>query len=176
MLTQFYFFSFTLVFLIGTFSKIVQAEKTQRHHKAHVHGEAQIHVAFDGLKGRVEFKSPAEAILGFEHSAESDRDKKKLEDTRLSFEKKMSSWIQLDPSKNCNWTPKKIHQEVDAKGHSDFEASFDVECSSSPEGTRAQVDFSEFKRIKKIELTLLTDSVQKTVKKRSNKFEFDFKH
>ena len=71
-----------IFFIVLFFGSIVFAngKKEHRQHEAHVHGGATLSIAFDQLKGRVEFKAASEGVLGFEHQAKSEKDKKKLND------------------------------------------------------------------------------------------------
>ena len=59
-----------------------------KHHGAHVHGSANLNIAFDDLKGKLNFKSASMGIVGFEHRAVSKKDIKKLD---LSFHSKRHS-------------------------------------------------------------------------------------
>lgn len=165
-------------FILGVTGAIAGNKKGHHHHKAHVHGTATLDLAFDQLKGRIEFKSPAEGVLGFEHMPKSDQDKKKLNDTITTFEKKIAAMIKFEEALNCIFTKEKIemaeeetemtekkdhHDEKHEGEHSDFIALFNVDCKKSPQGSKIKFDFSQFKGLRNIDVTILLDDLQKSV-------------
>ena len=77
------------------------AEK--RHFEAHVHGVAEINIAVEGSKADVEFRAPAENIMGFEHEAKSESDKKKRDASLRMLQTKMSQMVLFDPKLSCNF-------------------------------------------------------------------------
>ena len=90
--------------IIGlTISSPVLAKKQQHHlgHKAHVHGSATLNVAFDGLIGKIEFKSPTEAILGFEHEAKTASELEIKKSAIEDFEKNISKYVQYEAQLGC---------------------------------------------------------------------------
>ena len=145
----------------------VKKKHEHREHSAHEHGAGQLAIAFDLNKGKIEFRTAAESILGFEYKAKTKKDIKTLEDTVSYFEKNMNQLIQLESSLNCQFSKEKIGQmpegdEKDVINHSDWIASFDVTCAKSPVGTKLTIDFSHFKKIHDLDITILVDSIQKS--------------
>lgn len=152
-------------------------KKEHRHHEAHVHGGATLSIAFDQLKGKVEFKAASEGVLGFEHEAKSEKDKKKLSDAIAKFEASIGSMIRFDESTGCVFTKEKIEmvaekEDHDAKEkdhdehkgeHSDFVAQFGVDCKKEVKGTKVTFDFTSFKGLKDLDVTLLVGDLQKSV-------------
>ena len=159
-----------------------------REHGAHQHGVGTVGVAFEALKGKVEFKIPAESIVGFEHEAKKDADKKKQADALAKFESKIGEMLVFDSSLKCVFAKEKVevvreedhddHKETEAKSgdkskkhnhkhhnhaaHSDFVALYNLSCEKSPAGTDLTVKIhSQFKKIKKLELQLIIDNLQK---------------
>jgi hypothetical protein len=148
-----------------------------REHGAHQHGVGTVGVAFEALKGKIEFKIPAESIIGFEHEAKKEADKKKQADALAKFESKISEMLVFDASLKCvlakekievvreeehKEEPKKSHKHHKHAAHSDFVAHYNVTCEKSPAGTDLAVKMhSQFKKIKKIELQLIVDNLQK---------------
>ena len=174
------------------------AEKKEAHHHhehrehgAHQHGVGTVGVAFEALKGKVEFKIPAESIVGFEHEAKKDSDKKKQAEALAKFESKISEMLVFDTSLKCVYIKEKIevlreenhddhkdgeknekqlsgkakknkHQHHNHAAHSDFVALYNVNCEKSPAGTDLTVKIhSQFKKVKKLELQLIVDNLQK---------------
>ena len=75
------------------------AEK--RHHDAHVHGVAEINIAVEGAKATVEFRAPAESLMGFEHEAKSESDKKKRDAALEQLRTKKDQMVVFDPKLDC---------------------------------------------------------------------------
>jgi hypothetical protein len=145
--------------------------KEHRHHEAHVHGHATLNIAFDQVKGKVEFKAASQSILGFEHQAKSEKDKKIMSEAISIFETAIGSMVKFDESLGCVFMKEKIEMMAENQGyekykkgeHSDFVASYNVECKKELKGTKVTFDFTQFKGIKDLDVTLLVDDLQKTV-------------
>ena len=78
------------------------AEK--RRFEAHVHGVAEINIAVEGSKADVEFRAPADSVMGFEHEAKSDSDKKKRDAALRTVQTKMSQMVLFDPKPGCQFS------------------------------------------------------------------------
>ena len=148
----------------------------KREHAVHQHGAAHLSIAFEAAVGKIEFKSPAESIFGFEHLAKTDNDKKIVNDKLASFEKKIESLIVFDQSSGCKITKEKISivPEKHNSNHSDVEAIFNVVCAKSPIGKEVVFNIQgEFQRIKNIQVQVIADNVQKSlvIKKSGTKLQ-----
>ena len=68
-----------LISALGIFALIVDngTAAEQRHAEAHVHGVAEINIVVEGKRVVVEFHTPAEGLMGFEHEAKTEAEKKK---------------------------------------------------------------------------------------------------
>jgi hypothetical protein len=162
-------------------------KKEHRHHEAHVHGGATLSIAFDQLKGQVEFRAASEGVLGFEYEAKSEKEIKKLNETIANFEATIDSMIKFDEVVGCIFKKEKIEMVAEKKdqdekdhkkqegGHSDFVASFSVECKSGVKGTKVIFDFSQFKGLKDVEVTVLVGDLQKSAEVRKKQFMMDLK-
>ncbi len=160
-----YVLSTILLLSMNVFAK----EKKHKHHDhgAHVHGAGNLAIAFDDVKGKIEFKGAAEGILGFEHKPKNKKEEKIVSEAIARFENEMSKMVQMDSSLNCKFTKDMIGQvpEEGNEGsgeHSEWVANFTVICSKSPMGTKLIVDFSNFKSLRDLDITILADSVQKS--------------
>lgn len=151
--------------------------KAHREHDAHVHGGATLNIAFDQLNGKIEFKGAAESVLGFEHGAKSDKDKKKLSEAVTKFETGIASMVVFDAALNCVMTKELIEVQAETKDekttgksvqkekqgeHSNFVANFNVVCAKSIVGSKVTFNFTSFQRIKDLDVTVLADAIQKT--------------
>jgi hypothetical protein len=136
---------------------------SKRHHHAHVHGEAKLNIALESAnKGSVEFVSPAEGVFGFEHTAKSEREKKKVQES-LALLSKPETFIIFDSKGECTWGTPHVEQESGDGGHSDVKAHYSFDCKNSLEGSELKIDFSKFSRIKKLEIVVLKDEAQSRV-------------
>ncbi|HPI41054.1 MAG TPA: DUF2796 domain-containing protein [Pseudobdellovibrionaceae bacterium] len=161
-------------------SLVVFADKKNehRHHEAHVHGGAVLNIAFDQLQGKVEFKGASEGVLGFEHEAKTEKDKKKLSQVISQFESGMGSMVKFDASLGCVFSKEKIervgeenHEDHENQNddkhhhgeHSDFVALFNVLCKKEIKGTKLTIDFTQFKGVKDLDVTILVGDLQKSI-------------
>ncbi|MGZ3743571.1 MAG: ZrgA family zinc uptake protein [Pseudobdellovibrionaceae bacterium] len=169
---------FYLIFLSLLFSFVTQAkEKTEhREHGAHVHGSAELSIAFDGNAGKVEFKSPSDSILGFEHPAKSAADKKIKDEAFKKFEENISEMIRFDKNLNCQIKKDKIEVLAESDTHSDLSAAFTIKCEKSPLNTKITFNFQKFfPRLQDIDTQIIVDSVQKSIEIKSNGTSLELK-
>lgn len=176
-----------LILVVSLFSVTVFADAkakksnhAHRHHEAHVHGSGTLSIAFDENKGKVEFKGAAEGVLGFEHKPKNKKDQKTVDEAILKFENEIAKMVQLDSSLNCQFTKEQIGQipeegEESSGEHSNWAANFNVTCLKSPVGTSLKIDFSNFKLIKDVDITVLTGSVQKSAEFKKKPIVIDLK-
>ncbi|MCB0369358.1 MAG: DUF2796 domain-containing protein [Bdellovibrionales bacterium] len=157
------FYIFIMSVLLGsllTFS----AEHEHRQHEAHVHGGAKLSIAFDNTKGEIEFRAAAEGVLGFEHQAKSKEDKIKLAKTISVFEKEITQMVKFEKQLACEIRKKEINMKME-KGshHSDFIATYNVECNKNPQGTKLDFDFTQFNKLNDIDVVILIGDLQKSI-------------
>lgn len=162
---KFFILTTTLLLTMTTMAK----EKKHAHHeqKAHVHGAGKLAIAFDDTKGRIEFKGAAEGILGFEYRPKNKKDEKVVTDAVAHFENDIGKMVQFVASLQCQFSKENIGQvpeegEASSAEHSDWAANFNVTCAKSPLGTNIIVDFSSFKLLKDLNITVLSGSIQKS--------------
>ena len=158
--------SILISILFFTFTSFAADKKkhVHREHGAHAHGTGNLAVAFDDTKGKIEFKGAAAGILGFEHKSKNKKDEKAVADAVAHFENDISKMVQMDASLGCQFTKELIGQvpEEGSGEHSDWAANFTVVCTKSPLGTKIVIDFSSFKFLKDLDITVLAGSLQKS--------------
>ncbi|KYG64552.1 hypothetical protein AZI85_03845 [Bdellovibrio bacteriovorus] len=133
-----------------------------REHGSHVYGAGKVSLAFDGKSGKIQMEVPAEAILGFEHQAKSKQDKQKKDKALTKLEEKISEMIVLDPSLKCE-IKKDIFEVNQEDSHADIEAEFNVTCAAPVAGSTISFNFTKhFSRLKKVQVDVLADGVQKS--------------
>jgi len=136
--------------------------------EAHVHGQAELSIGFDGAQGKVELTAPSESLFGFEHVAKSAAEKKTVEDVFNKFEMKMSEIVRFDPSLSCQFSKEKMEIISSGKHHSNAVIAMSVRCNKSPVGTEIQFNAKAyFPKLKTINTQVIADSVQKSVKIKS---------
>jgi len=176
--------SIVLSFLVTPLS--VFASKKKHHHEAHAHGVGILNVVFERNQGRIEFKAASEAVLGFEHEAKTENDKKKLKDTIVNFETNMSSMIKFNESLGCVFLKDKIEMISDKEEnknkskvrraeHSDFIVHFNVNCKKEVKGSTVTVDFSSWKNLNDLDVTFLIDDIQKSIEIKKKPITLDLK-
>jgi hypothetical protein len=169
------------------FSFDVGAAAEKRRHEAHVHGVAEINIAVEGTKATVEFRAPAESVMGFEHEAKSESDKKKRDAALEQLRAKGSQMVVFDPKLGCKSSDMKT-AIVEAKGdsakaqagkdahedqkksgeHREVHGTFSVACDKPLAGSRVKFGVSKvFRDIQEIKVQLVGDSGQfgATIKK-----------
>lgn len=165
-----------MAILISVISFSALAKPEHRHHEAHVHGSATLEIAFDNLVGKAEFKSPADSIVGFEYEAKSEKDKKRISEAMSKFENEMSKMIQLESSLGCQFTKDSVSLEREpGENHADFVATFHINCKKPIKGSKVKIDFTNFSRIKDLDVTFLVDSLQKSLEVKGKPLSIELK-
>lgn len=155
------FFALPILFLSCS---LCAAEKNQhREHGAHVHGSADLSIAFDGPQGKIELKSPSEGFFGFEHVAKSAADKKAVDQAFKKLETQISDMVRFEKNLNCQFSKDKFDVNFEGKNHSDTTAAFFVTCDKSPAGSTITFQIQKhFPRLKDVDAQIIVDSVQKS--------------
>ncbi len=140
-------------------------KKQHRHHQAHTHGAGKMTIAFDGLNGRIEFEVAAESILGFEYAAQTDRDKKIVDDAVKTFKQDFSQMVQFDAALGCVIVADKVEQKMEGKtsSHSDFVAAYNIQCKKALLNTKVKFNFSAYEHLNDVDVTILVDKLQKNI-------------
>ncbi|WII71202.1 DUF2796 domain-containing protein [Bdellovibrio sp. 22V] len=134
-----------------------------REHGAHVHGEGHMSIGIDGKKGKIELHAPANSIMGFEHQATSKKDKQKKDAALLKLEEKISEMVSFDPSLKCE-IKKEIFEVNQETKHADIEAEFNISCEQAPAGSTMTFNIQKvFPHLKKVQVDVIADGVQKSV-------------
>ena len=120
------------------------AAETERQHGAHEHGVSQLKIALDGKLLQFELEAPGSDIVGFEHEAENETQKKSIQ-SALSMLGDPMSIFDFPVAAGCSVTSSDAkfeteHEEEhegekhddhdDEKGHAEFHVSYSLTCTS----------------------------------------------
>jgi hypothetical protein len=181
---------------LALFSSNKGGAAEKRRHEAHAHGVAEINIAVDGNKADVEFRAPAENVMGFEHEAKSESDKKKRDAALLTVQTKMPEMVVFDPKLGCKLSAVKTavveeteegsksqpgksrHDPKDGKKtgeHREVQAKFSVACAKPLAGGRVSFGVQKaFRSIDQIKVQVVGDAKQSgaTIKKDQGEVRF----
>jgi hypothetical protein len=168
---------------LSAFAKEKEKTAVHRQHGAHQHGAGTLGVAFEGAKGRLEFKIPSDSIVGFEYTPKTDKDKKTKTDQLAKLEKNIADMVVFDAGLKCVITKDKVEvvkDEAESKEahaeHSDTFATFDVLCAKSPEGSKIVFNFQKyFPKIQDLDVQIIAGNIQKSVEAKKNNTSIELK-
>lgn len=114
------------VFAVGLTS--LHAEE-KRELDSHEHGHVTLQIAIDKDRMSIALEAPGESIVGFEHAAETDEQKAKVEASRKQLSD-AAALFGLPSEAGCAATSVdvELHQEGD---HNAFEVSYAFTCSNT---------------------------------------------
>lgn len=154
----------------------------------HIHGIAAINLAVEGKAIVVEFRSPTEGVMGFEHEAKSAADIKKRDAALKLINDKFDQLVVLDSKLGCQLRGGKVqvarsdghgskasapkghgHNDDKKSGeHREVHASFSYDCERAPAGSRVSFGVTKmFPEIHELKVQVLSDAKQSgaTIKK-----------
>jgi hypothetical protein len=190
--------AFSCVFALSLtmFPRSIGAAAENRHHGVHAHGVAEINIAIDGGKAEVEFRAPAENVMGFEHEAKSESDKKKRDAALRTVQTKMPQMVVFDPKLSCKLSEVKTevveekeegsksqpgktgdqHKDQKRSGeHWEVRATFGVACAKALAGSRVTFGVNKtFPALHETKVQVLGDFKQSgaTIKKDKGEVRF----
>ncbi|MEP1208388.1 MAG: DUF2796 domain-containing protein [Rhizobiaceae bacterium] len=127
--------------------------------EAHEHGKSQLNIAIDGTKVELELESPGNDIVGFEHAAESDAQKKLVSDALAILEKPMALFTP-PAAAGCSLTEAEAEHELEGE-HAGFHTHWSMECSNIKSLTSFSVTFfDKFSAAEEIEVQAISEGGQ----------------
>jgi hypothetical protein len=148
--------------------------KKRHHHGAHVHGTATVNIAIEERTASVEFTSPAESVIGFEHRAKSAADQKKQAVALDLLRNKIASMVMFDPALGCSFSPmtvEVVHQEEE---HAEVHSTFAVSCNTPLAGSKLRFGFTKtFPAIQTVNVQIVaaTQQVGASIKRDKGELE-----
>jgi hypothetical protein len=137
------------------------AGKKRPQHGTHVHGTAKLDIAIEGSTATVEFESPAESIVGFEHQAKTTADQQKQAKALDRFSNGIGSMVIFEPPLGCRWSPTNLDVVRHDQEHAEVHGVFAVTCDSPLAGSRVRFAFTkEFPALRTIHVQLVAATQQ----------------
>ncbi len=179
----------TLALLLFALPAAAHSEKTL---KAHVHGSAQLTIAQESDKSlQVDLDSPADSIVGFEHKARSEKDKKTQAAALAKLEMGLPQLVEFPAELGCKVSDSKVGMEAEehedkaskkpaaaeaAHGeHSDVNVSFALKCEKPVTGHSAKIGLiGLFPKVKAVSVKVLGADAQneKKISRNGESIEF----
>lgn len=147
-------------YTMALFLSSIFAQSPSAPQKAHQHGAAQINLAMEGAKGELEFETPAEGILGFEHAPKTAAQKKTTNDVLAKFKTQANTLFEFPAAAGCTLTPKEVEIHREGPQHAEVHAHYAVACKSTPTGQLTLSVFKAYPRLANIAVTVLSGSQQ----------------
>jgi hypothetical protein len=119
------------------------AGRKRHQHGAHVHGSAKLNIAAEGRTATVEFESPAESIVGFEHKAKTAADQQKQAKALDLLKDRIGSMIIFEPALGCRWSPTTVDVVQQGQEHSEVHGAFSVTCDGPLAGSKVRFAFAK---------------------------------
>ncbi len=138
--------------------------------KAHTHGLAALDIVIEGRTGTLEFRAPAEDIIGFERDPRTPTERWQRDFALLRLRTRMREMVIFDPTLGCTLKATEIHAggddhdhdaEATTSGHAEIHGEFALACEKSPAGKDIRFAFSTvFPTIRTVQVQLLSDERQ----------------
>jgi hypothetical protein len=148
---------------------------------AHVHGSATLTIGVESKDQiEIEFSSPAESIVGFEHEAKSEKDKTTQKEKLDLLKSKSAAFLIFPKESSCTIQPKKVaiefeseddedhehhkkkedkHEGKQSGQHSEVKAVYSVACKTIPASLDLNFE-SLFPSLKEVRVNVLSKSKQ----------------
>ena len=144
----------TLFYLLSSTLLIAHSTKKKKSLKSHEHGVGVLNIAQEGNILLFEFEIPGADIVGFEYVAESNDDKKKVEDA-LKILSNHKNMIVLPASAECSNIKNEVKVINEGK-HSEFIANYKISCNQLDSLKRVYIKyFKNFELSKKLNIKIL---------------------
>ena len=130
----------------------------EHHHDEHSH--AKVKLILDEKAISIDFSTHSGAIIGFEHSARSEQDKKTQDSKLKAFEENINQMFKIEQS--CNAKKQNITIEKDGH-HAIFRAIIQINCIKSLKSNDLQFNIKSFyPEISELEVETIKNGEAKT--------------
>ena len=142
-----------LFYLLSSSFLIAHSTKKKKSLKSHEHGVGVLNIAQEGNILLFEFEIPGADIVGFEYVAESNDDKKKVENA-LKILSNHKNMIVLPASAECSNIKNEVKVINEGK-HSEFIANYKLACNQLDSLKRVYIKyFKNFELSKKLNIKI----------------------
>jgi len=127
----------------------------------HVHGEAQLSIAFDGANGKIVFQTPAESVLGREKPPKEKAALARFEAAVKAVGNKLVDGIVFAENIKCQSQVESSKFVAEDASHGDVAVVLRVQCAQSIRKTAVKIRIGKlFERVKLIRAQLIADDLQ----------------
>lgn len=159
--------------LVGVMASAASAQEAIPAPGKHQHGHGTVNLAIEGSRVLIELYAPGDDIVGFEHPARTDEDRRAVERARKVLRDPLALFA-MPAAAGCRvekamvalagdarHEQAKEHAEVRQDGHMEFHAEYALHCGNTTELRRLEFPFFKlFPRSRKLALTVITDHGQ----------------
>ena len=129
--------------------------KKRRGHSAHVHGDLRLSMVAEKRELHIVVETPAVSLLGFEHKAKSDKEKKMVAELKKNFTDNFLSYLGPEQLSDCQLADSKFEQKFEGN-HSAIYSELRIKCDKDVGKRRLSVALkSHYGHIDHIELNLI---------------------
>ncbi len=135
---------------------------------AHVHGQAELTIAFEKDRVNINFIAPSETLLGFEHTTSSPEEMSKIASSK-SFLSQLNNIIQFNNGKcqvnkhnmalNATATNEHHnhnHAHSQTQSHSEIQSSYELICQNTENITSASINvFNQYPALERVQVIWL---------------------
>jgi Protein of unknown function (DUF2796) len=160
----------------GVALSLAAAGTTKRRHQhgAHVHGIATVNIAIEERTATIEFISPAESIMGFEHRATSAADQKRQAMALDLLRNKIGSMVVFDPALGCTFSATTVDVLHQDKEHAEVHSTFAASCHTPLAGSKVRFGFTKiFPGIQTVNVQLVAATQQVGMSIKQDKGELE---
>jgi hypothetical protein len=111
------------------------AEPNKHPHGAHQHGVGKLTLVLEGKTITAEIENPAANVLGFEHAARTEAQKKAVQ-TATATLKSVDKIFGFAPEAKCDGQATKVEVEMEPDAHAEFHAEYRFICEK-PDALKA---------------------------------------
>jgi Protein of unknown function (DUF2796) len=132
----------TLVMVMPAANAGSTAKKRQQH-GTHVHGTAKLNIAVEERTATVEFESPADSIIGFEHKAKTAAEQQQQARALDLLKNKIGSMVIFEAALGCRLSPTSLDVVQQDQEHSEVHGIFAVSCDRHLAGSKVRFGFTK---------------------------------
>ncbi|MDX1432610.1 MAG: DUF2796 domain-containing protein [Gammaproteobacteria bacterium] len=136
-------------------SQAASVDEARRAHEPHEHGAAELHVVLEGKLLHLELHVPAMSVVGFEHEARDDGQRRAMAAVAATLERADEVFAPT-PQAGCRVLHAHAGFESLEHGHAQLHAEYELECASPGRLAEIRVRLFElFPNIERIDAEII---------------------